>query len=116
MALWRTARARAAMVGPVLVAAMLSRSCWFQARTTLSPPVAAPAGARPARTAVNPTLQTRSRIRRIGSLRAVMAEPPRTWCGPETRPDQRGQGEAVEPADSSPAAVGGKIDGAAEPT
>src|SRR5215208_8025620 len=46
MAVRTTANARAAMVGPVLVAVMAFRTCWFQARTTLSP-VAACAGATP---------------------------------------------------------------------
>ena len=92
MAVWRTAKARAAIVGPVLVTAMLSKSCWFQAKTTLSPPVAAPAGAKPARPAVNPTLKMRSRTRMMGSLRAAMAEPPRTWCRPEYSAEHAGAG------------------------
>src|SRR5215208_6287911 len=72
MAVWTTARARAAMVGPVLVATMASRTCWFQARTTL-PSVAAPAGATPTRAAVTPTLTANSTAKIMGNLRAAIA-------------------------------------------
>jgi hypothetical protein len=63
------ASARAAIVGAVLVAAMVSSSCWFQASTTLSP-VAARAGATPTR-AASPTLATSSTTTMVGSLRAM---------------------------------------------
>src|SRR5918993_1151809 len=108
MAVWTTARARTAMVGPSLVCWMVSRTCWFQPRTTLSR-VAAPAGATPPGAAVNPTLTAKSTAKIMGSLRAAMAQPPQTLYGPELG-RARGQGEAVEPADSSPTAFRNKID------
>jgi hypothetical protein len=65
MAVWTTANARAAMVGPVLVATMASRTRWFQASTTLSP-ASARAGATPTR-AVSPTLNARTTARMTGT-------------------------------------------------
>src|SRR5512132_4092406 len=56
MAVCTTANARAAMLGPVLVATMASSTCWFQARTTLSP--------LPARAGWGlPTVATRPKVR-----------------------------------------------------
>ena len=112
MAVWTTANARAAMVGPVLVCLMAFTICWFQARTTLSP-VAACAAATPTRAAVSPTLTTRSTARMMGSLRAAMASTALNLVRTGRLGRSRGQGEAVEPPDSSRPPLANKIDMAA---
>ena len=100
MAVWTTANARAAMVGAVLVCWMLSRACWFQARTTL-PPAAAPAGGTPAG-AVSPMLKATSTTRMVASLRLSWRQPPQPHADRSARPSTQEQGEAVEPRHSSP--------------
>src|SRR5215217_774840 len=108
MALWTTAKARAAMVGAVLVSLMAFRTCWFQATTTLSP-VAACAGAKPTRAAVSPTLTATSTARMMGSLRAAMALTTSKLVRTGDSAGTRGQGEAVEPPDSSRPPLASKI-------
>ena len=77
MAVWTTAKARAAMVGAVLVALMVSSVSWFQARTTLSP-VAARAGWGRPTVATRPTSQDEHQADDRGEL----AHLPPPFCSP----------------------------------
>src|SRR5215207_11435128 len=84
MALWTTAKARAATLGPVLVSLKVSSSCWFQASTTLSPLTAWAGWDRPT-PATRPRARTSTRPMTVVSLRICRhpsAEPTRSAAMP----------------------------------